>query len=90
MLAIMEAEDGIFTLTALARLLDIPMSSLQRPVQSLIDTGLVTVLPAIDSKFRYFTRNTSAAWAWAEELATQVQLAPNALGRAADSLTHGA
>ncbi|WP_199922298.1 hypothetical protein [Microterricola viridarii] len=71
MLCIANAEDGIFSLTELAKALDVTMSSLQRPMDSLLATQLISALPDADSKYRYYTRNPSAAWAWAHELAQQ-------------------
>lgn len=71
MLCIANAEDGIFSLTELAKALDVTMSSLQRPMDSLLATQLISALPDADSKYRYYTRNPSAAWSWAQELAQQ-------------------
>jgi hypothetical protein len=69
MLAIVDSEDGIVTLTELSRKLDVTMSSLQRPMESLIETGLLTALPMSEFRYKHFMRNPSAAWQWAQELA---------------------
>lgn len=68
MLAIRDAEDQIVTLSELASTLGLPASSLQRPFHALISSGLLTLLPAEPSRFRYYQANRSAAWDWATEL----------------------
>lgn len=69
MLAIRDVEDGLFTLTDLTRTLGVAMSSLQKPIEDMAAIGLVTALPTNESRFRYYTRNPSAGWDWALELA---------------------
>lgn len=72
MLAVMESEDGLCTLTELSQCLNVAISSLQRPFQALIDLGLLTALPGAGTRYRYFARNPSSAWQWAAELADTV------------------
>lgn len=69
MLAVARADDGIACLTDLARSLDISISNLQKPLKSLVATGLLSPLPRSDSRRKFYIRNPSSAWAWAEELA---------------------
>jgi hypothetical protein len=69
MLEVADSEDGIVCLTDLSKALDVTMSSLQRPFESLVASALISPLPDADSRFRYHTRNPSAAWDWAYELA---------------------
>lgn len=69
MLAVGRSADGIVCLTELAKNLDVSLSSLQKPFQSLIHTGLISPLPDADSRYHFYSRNPSAAWLWAEELA---------------------
>jgi len=76
MLAISKSSDGLCTLTELAKLLDVSVSSLQRPFQALVEIGLLTPLPNADTRFRYYARNPSPAWQWAEDLADLARSAP--------------
>ena len=69
MLEVADSEDGIICLTDLSKALDVTMSSLQRPFECLVVSALISPLPDADSRFRYYTRNPSAAWNWAYELA---------------------
>jgi DNA-binding transcriptional ArsR family regulator len=69
MLEIADTEDGVFSLTELARSLDVTMSNLQRPLQDMLEMGLLSVLPDSGSRYRYYTSNPSPAWEWAFELA---------------------
>jgi len=69
MLAVADAKDGIVCLTDLAHTLKITMSNLQQPLKALVATGLVSPLPAGDSRRKFYLRNPSSAWAWASELA---------------------
>jgi DNA-binding transcriptional ArsR family regulator len=71
MLAVAESEDGIVCLTDLAKLLDISISNLQGPLRALIGAGLLTALPRGDSRRKFYIRNPSAAWTWANELRNQ-------------------
>jgi DNA-binding MarR family transcriptional regulator len=68
MLAIAATDDGIVCLTDLAKTLDVTISNLQSPLRALVDTGLVSPLPRGDSRRKFYIRNPSAAWAWAQEL----------------------
>ncbi|MGW4587751.1 hypothetical protein ACWEKJ_10520 [Amycolatopsis thermoflava] len=68
MLAIAETDDGIVCLTDLAKTLDVTISNLQSPLRALVSTGLVSPLPRGDSRRKFYIRNPSAAWAWAQEL----------------------
>ena len=69
MLAVAEAEDGIVCLTDLARALDVTISNLQHPLRAMVGVGLLSPLPAGDSRRKFYIRNPSAAWDWALELA---------------------
>lgn len=69
MLAVADAKDGIVCLTDLARTLNVTISNLQQPLKALIATGLLSLLPAGDSRRKFYLRNPSAAWTWARELA---------------------
>jgi hypothetical protein len=71
MLAIAASEDGVVCLTDLAKELDVSVSSLQRPFEAIVAAHLLMPLPDSDSRYRYYLRNPSAAWAWASELARQ-------------------
>jgi DNA-binding MarR family transcriptional regulator len=75
MLAVAADGDGIVCLTDLARTLDVSVSNLQQPLKSLIATGLLSLLPAADSRRKFYIRNPSSAWSWAQELARQCQVA---------------
>lgn len=65
---IARSEDGLVTLTTLARALDVSISNIQAPVRSLIECGLLTELPRGDARSKFLLRNPSAAWDWAREL----------------------
>lgn len=69
MLAVARSDDGIVCLTEVAKVLSVSVSSLQKPFQALIHARLLSPLPDVDSRYRFYARNPSAAWAWAEELA---------------------
>ena len=69
MLAVGRSDDGIVCLTELAQTLDVSVSSLQKPFQALVKARLISPLPDVDSRYRFYARNPSAAWSWAEELA---------------------
>lgn len=69
MLAVARSEDGIVCLTELASSLGVSVSSLQKPFQALVHARLISPLPDADSRYRFYARNPSAAWEWAEELA---------------------
>lgn len=76
MLAIASAEDGICSLAGLATELGVRPSSLQRPLDTLIELSLLSVLPSGDTRYRHYIRNDGPAWDWARELAEGVALAP--------------
>lgn len=69
MLAIAESDDGLVTLTDLARELKLGPSQIQGALSSLVAVGLLTEMPAGDARRRFLLRNDSAAWQWAQELA---------------------
>lgn len=69
MLAVADAQDGIVCLTDLAHTLNVTISNLQQPLKALVATGLLSPLPAGDSRRKFYIRNPSSAWAWAKELA---------------------
>jgi DNA-binding MarR family transcriptional regulator len=73
MLAIAHAPDGLVCLTDLARQLVVSPSCLQRPLHDLAKCGLLSRLPATDSKRRYYQRQDSLAWAFAVEIASQAE-----------------
>lgn len=72
MLAVARSEDGIVSLSEMAQVLSVGISSLQKPFQSLVQARLLSPLPDADSRYRFYVRNASAAWSWAEELAQLV------------------
>ncbi|WP_106196950.1 MarR family transcriptional regulator [Umezawaea tangerina] len=74
MLAVLDAEDGFVSLSALAKYLDVTISNLQGPIRSLVALGLLTPVPHGDSRHRFYLRNPSTAWNWAEELRDQALL----------------
>lgn len=69
MVAIAESDDGIVCLTDVARTLDVSISNLQTPMKNLVTLGLLTPLARGDSRRKFYLRNPSAAWNWAQELA---------------------
>ncbi|GHF98377.1 MULTISPECIES: hypothetical protein [Amycolatopsis] len=73
MLAIASTDDGIVCLTDLAKTLEITISNLQSPLRALVNTGLISPLPRGDSRRKFYIRNPSAAWAWAQELSEHGQ-----------------
>lgn len=73
MLAIAGTDDGIVCLTDLAKTLKIAISNLQSPLRALVNTGLISPLPRGDSRRKFYIRNPSAAWAWAQELSEHGQ-----------------
>jgi DNA-binding IclR family transcriptional regulator len=73
MLAVAASPDGIVCLTELAKELEVSVSSLQRPFESLVQSRLLSPLPDADSRFRYYARNPSSAWSWARELKQQIE-----------------
>lgn len=88
MLAIARSEDGLVTLSELAKSLHLSASQIQRPFTDLIDLGLITRLPDSDSRHKFLIRNPSVGWAWAEEMATHAAAADTApTPRARNTLT---
>ena len=78
MLAIAAGDDGICSLTELADALQVRASSLQRPLDSLVELSLLSVISAGDTKYRHYLRNEGPAWEWAKELAVGVEVAESA------------
>ena len=78
MLAVAAAEDGFVSLSALARELDVATSNLQGPIRALVALGLLAPVPHGDSKHRFYMRNPSAAWGWAQELSSYAAQTPAA------------
>jgi DNA-binding IclR family transcriptional regulator len=76
MLAVAEAEDGLVTLTDLARSLELSTSNVQVALKSLVATGLLSELPKGDNRRRYLLRNPSPAWDWARQMRNQVSVVP--------------
>jgi len=74
MLAITEVEDGLVTLTDLARTLGLSTSNVQAALRSLVATGLLTELPKGDNRRKYLSRNPSPAWDWARQMSGQVSV----------------
>lgn len=68
MLAVADSSDGIVCLSDLAGTLGVAISNLQQPLKALLTTGLLSPLPAGDSRRKFYIRNASAAWQWAREL----------------------
>lgn len=79
MLAIADSEDGLVTLTDVARTLAVSTSNVQGPLKSLIECGLLTPLPQGDSRSRFLMRNRSAAWDWAQEMRDQTRTGADAV-----------
>jgi DNA-binding MarR family transcriptional regulator len=71
MLAASRSEDGLVCLTDLARDLGLSVSNVQGALKSLVALRLLTEMPAGDSRRKFYLRNPSAAWAWAEEMARE-------------------
>ncbi len=74
MLAVADSEDGLVTLTDLAKALNISTSNVQVALRSLIATGLLTELPKDDNRRKYLIRNPSSAWDWAREMRNSVAM----------------
>lgn len=73
MLAIADSDDGLVTLTDLAKALDISTSNVQVALRSLVGTGLLSEVPKDDNRRKYLIRNPSAAWEWVREMRNQVE-----------------
>lgn len=63
--------DGFVTQTEIGRALALSVSNVQAPVKSLIDCGLLTVMPKTDNRSRFLARADSVAWEWARQLRDQ-------------------
>lgn len=74
MLAVADSEDGLVTLTDLAKALDISTSNVQVALRSLVATGLLSELPKDDNRRKYLIRNPSSAWDWAREMRNSVEM----------------
>lgn len=74
MLAVADVDDGLVTLTDLARTLDLSTSNVQLALKSLVATGLVSELPKGDNRRKYLLRNPSPAWDWARQLRDQASV----------------
>lgn len=72
MMAILDSEDGICTLSSLAATLNVSVSSIQLPFESLIDLGMLMPIPEGDTRFRHYIRNDDIGWAWARQLASRI------------------
>lgn len=70
MLAVARASDGLVNLTDLAQAIAQPPSNIQGALKSLVAVGLLSEIPSGDSKRKFYMRNPSAAWTWAEEMAS--------------------
>lgn len=68
MLQFASDEDSLLCLSDLAAAIGTAASNLQKPLRSMLDTGLITQLDSGDSKRKFYLRNPSAAWGWAQEL----------------------
>lgn len=68
MLQFASNEESLLCLSDLAIAIGTAASNLQKPLRSMLDTGLITQLDAGDSKRKFYLRNPSAAWGWAQEL----------------------
>ena len=68
MARIAASEDGIVCLKDLASDLGASPSSVQKPLKDLVAAGLLTPLPAGDSKRRFYQRTPSSGWGFASEL----------------------
>lgn len=68
MIAVADSTDGIFSLSELADILSVTPSNLQKPLASLLETGLIARMYSGDSRRKFYSRNESSAWEWAREL----------------------
>lgn len=67
---------GVFCLTELTESLGLGASQLQRPFDSLKAAGLISPTPTSSDRRRFWTRNPSLAWPFAEELVARCLDAP--------------
>ncbi|MEO6944779.1 MAG: MarR family transcriptional regulator [Lacisediminihabitans sp.] len=73
MVSIANSPDGLVSLGELSAQLGVTPSNLQKPLQSLLDTALISPTHSGDSRRIYYIRNESLAWAWALELAGRAE-----------------
>ena len=71
MMAILNIEDGVCSLTELAIDLCVPLSSLQRPFDALVELDLIRPIPDGETKVRFHIRTSGPAWNWAQSLASK-------------------
>ncbi len=71
MLAILDIEDGVCSLSELAARLGVPISSLQRPFDALSALELIRPIPDGETRTRFHMRTQSPAWDWARTLRAQ-------------------
>lgn len=69
---ILRSEDGIFTLTEMARAVGTSPSNLQGSIDKLLVLDLITRLPESETKSVHYMRNESAGWTWAIALEAQI------------------
>ena len=80
MLEFAAAEDSMLCLSDLAAAIGTAPSNLQKPLKSMVETGLITLLDLGDSKRKFYVRNPSAAWGWAEQLRHRAECVSDNLG----------
>ncbi len=68
MLAIAEADSRHVALSEISKRLHIQMSSVQRPLQSLVEIGLLTRSEDSSTRTKNYIRNESTGWQFAYEL----------------------
>lgn len=68
MLAIAETDSRQVALSEISKRLHIQMSSVQRPLQSLVEMGLLTPSHDSSTRTKNYIRNESAGWVFAYEL----------------------
>ena len=73
MVAIAKSPDGLVSLSELAAELSVTPSNLQKPLQSLLDTALISPMHSGDSRRTYYTRNESLVWDWVVEFASKAE-----------------
>lgn len=70
MLVIADSE-GFVTQSELAKAIGQPVSNVQGAVRRLVDCGLLTPMPKMDNRSRFFARTDSPAWDWARQMRDQ-------------------
>lgn len=68
MIAVAEAEQRLVALSDVSRVLEVPPSSVQRPLQSLVEIGLLATSSDSSTRKKNYTRNESSGWMFAYEL----------------------